>query len=183
MNTSSAISSWSHICFVNVYRTQENFGGGKYWWIRWIMSYSPKFSLPTFGYTENVFGICTDCSLFAKFFLANSFYLNGWPKFSRVPTVLVLVLKYFLKVLAFYLSTSPKTMACTCTCTSTNVKVLVLYLSTFKCTLPHAWYICVCTYKLYICMHVPETNKTFQVHKHHCEMYCQQEHLYTLPQR
>ena len=27
-----------------------------------------------------------------------------------------------------------------CTCTSTNVKVLVLYLSTFKCTLPHAWY-------------------------------------------
>ena len=43
-----------------------------------------------------------------------------------------------LKVLAFYLSTSPKTMSCTCTCTSTNVKVLVLYLSTFTCTSPHA---------------------------------------------
>ena len=44
-----------------------------------------------------------------------------------------------LKVPAFYLSTSPKTIGCTCTCTSTNVKVLVLYLSTFKCTSPHAW--------------------------------------------
>ena len=35
-------------------------------------------------YTENVFEICTDCSLFTKFFLANSFYLYGSPKFSRV---------------------------------------------------------------------------------------------------
>ena len=32
-------------------------------------------------YTENVFGICTDCSLFSKFFSANSFYLYGSPKF------------------------------------------------------------------------------------------------------
>ena len=31
--------------------------------------------------TENVFGICTDCSLFPKFFLANNFYLYGLPKF------------------------------------------------------------------------------------------------------
>ena len=30
-------------------------------------------------YIENVFGICTDCSLFAKFFLTNSFYLYGSP--------------------------------------------------------------------------------------------------------
>ena len=33
-------------------------------------------------YTENVFGIWTDCNLFTKFFLANSFYLYGSPKFS-----------------------------------------------------------------------------------------------------
>ena len=32
-------------------------------------------------YTENVFGICTDFSWFVKFFLANSFYLFGSPKF------------------------------------------------------------------------------------------------------
>ena len=31
-------------------------------------------------YTENLYGICTDCCLFAKFFLTNSFYLNGSSK-------------------------------------------------------------------------------------------------------
>ena len=31
---------------------------------------------------QNVFGVCTDFSLFAKFFLANSFYLYGLPKIS-----------------------------------------------------------------------------------------------------
>ena len=30
-------------------------------------------------YTENVFGLCTDCSLFAKFFLTDSFFLPVWP--------------------------------------------------------------------------------------------------------
>ena len=40
------------------------------------MSYSPNIC------TKNVFGICTNCSLFAKFFLTNSFYLYGLPKFS-----------------------------------------------------------------------------------------------------
>ena len=34
-------------------------------------------------YTENVFGISTDCSLFAKFFLAG-FYLYGLPNFSSL---------------------------------------------------------------------------------------------------
>ena len=33
-------------------------------------------------YTENVYGICSDCSLFTKFFLVNNFYLYGSPKFS-----------------------------------------------------------------------------------------------------
>ena len=38
-------------------------------------------------YTENVLGICTDCRLFAKIFLANSFYLYGSPRFSHVRMV------------------------------------------------------------------------------------------------
>ena len=33
-------------------------------------------------YTENVYDICNDGSLSTKFFLANSFYLYGSPKFS-----------------------------------------------------------------------------------------------------
>ena len=33
-------------------------------------------------YMENVLYICTDCCLFTKFFLANSFYLYGSQKFS-----------------------------------------------------------------------------------------------------
>ena len=37
-----------------------------------------KIFLPNIHrYTENVFGICTDCNLFAKFFLSNSSYLYG----------------------------------------------------------------------------------------------------------
>ena len=58
----------------------------KIWWgkIR-IVSYSPKFSSPLYihRHTENIlnFGICTDCSIFAKFFLTNSFYLYGSPNF------------------------------------------------------------------------------------------------------
>ena len=49
-------------------------------------------------YTKNAFGICIDCNLFAKFFLANSSYLYGLSKLSPTKifpcTVLVLVLKY-----------------------------------------------------------------------------------------
>ena len=42
-------------------------------------------------YTENVFGICIDCSLFAKFFLANNFNLYGLPKFSHAKIFLCTV--------------------------------------------------------------------------------------------
>ena len=31
-----------------------------------------------YRYTENVFGMCTDCSLIAKFLIANSFYLYAY---------------------------------------------------------------------------------------------------------
>ena len=90
-------------------------------------------------YNENVFGICTYCSLFANSSpipLTCVHQIFSLSKFSCV-WYLYLYLNTF-KVLAFYLSTSPKTMPCTCTCTSTNIKVLVLYLSTFTRTSPHA---------------------------------------------
>ena len=86
-------------------------------------------------YTEKVFSICTHCNLFANFFLANTSYLYGSPKFSHVQYLYLNT----SKSTCIYLSTSPKTMPCTCTCTSQNVKVLVLYLSTFTCTSPDAW--------------------------------------------
>ena len=90
-------------------------------------------------YTENVFSICTYCNLFTNSLPIPLTCMVHQPlsKFSRV-RYLYLYLN-ISKILAFYLSTSPKTMPCTCTCTSTNVKVLVLYLSTFTCTFPHAW--------------------------------------------
>ena len=48
-------------------------------------------------YTINIFGICTDCSLFTKYFLANSFYLYSLPvkyllctvTVSHFPTILM----------------------------------------------------------------------------------------------
>ena len=49
---------------------------GKNWRIDYCELYLPKVSLPIFTYTLNVFGICTDCSLFANLFLANSFYTS-----------------------------------------------------------------------------------------------------------
>ena len=52
----------------------------KNWQIWQIVSYTPKIFLPVF--TNTPFGICTDCSLLAKVFLTNSFYLYGSPKFS-----------------------------------------------------------------------------------------------------
>ena len=44
-----------------------------------------KIFLAIIHRTENVFGICTDCSLFIKIFLANSFHLYGSPKFQTFP--------------------------------------------------------------------------------------------------
>ena len=46
------------------------------------MSHSPKFSSPIFTDTQKTYMACTDCCLFAKFFLPNSFYLHDLPKFS-----------------------------------------------------------------------------------------------------
>ena len=46
-------------------------------------------------YTENVFGICTVCSLFANFFLVNSFYLCGSSKFSPTKYFSCTVFVYF----------------------------------------------------------------------------------------
>ena len=55
-------------------------------------------------YTENVFGICTDCSLFAKFFLANSLYLYGLPKFP-LPEFSITVYMYIIDFQYQYIHT------------------------------------------------------------------------------
>ena len=58
---------------------------GKFWWEEKLTNLAnrelfTKFSLTNMhGYIESVFGICTDCSLFAKIFLANSFYAFNLP--------------------------------------------------------------------------------------------------------
>ena len=64
--------------------TQENFGGGKFVNLANRELFTKNFLTNIHRYTENVFGIYTDCSLFTKFFLTNSFYLYGLSKFSRV---------------------------------------------------------------------------------------------------
>ena len=60
-----------------------------------------KFFANIHRYTENVYGICTDCCLFANFFLANSFYLNDSPEFFPAKyfpcTITVLLKKHILK--------------------------------------------------------------------------------------
>ena len=58
---------------------QEIFGREKIGEL-WVIC--QNFPTNIYRYTENVFVICTACSLFAKFFLANTFYLYGLPKFS-----------------------------------------------------------------------------------------------------
>ena len=73
------------------YSTQEVFGGGKIdKFGESRATYSLKFSSPIFTDIPEMyyFGICTDCSLFAKFFLPNSFYLYSSLKFPP-PTMTV----------------------------------------------------------------------------------------------
>ena len=61
-------------------------------------------------YTKNVFSICTHCNLFANFFLANTSYLYGSPKFSHVRYLYLntskstcILLKCFSQNIAMYL--------------------------------------------------------------------------------
>ena len=61
---------------------------GKFWWGKICELFTKIFLANSHTYTKNVFGISTDCSLSAKFFLTDSFYLYDSPKFF--PT------KYFL---------------------------------------------------------------------------------------
>ena len=78
------VCSTMYVCIIQ-YRTRENFGRGKIdeFGESQATVFAKIFLANIHRYTENVFGISTDftCSLFAKFFLANSFYLYGSPKF------------------------------------------------------------------------------------------------------
>ena len=65
------------------YYTWEIFGRGKLVNLVNHKLFTKMFIVNIHRYTNNVFGICTDdCNLFAKFFLANSFYLYGSPVHS-----------------------------------------------------------------------------------------------------
>ena len=64
-----------HLITYKHYRTRDNFS-----WER-IVSFFAKIFLANIHTHQNLFGICTDFSLFVKFFLINSFYLYGSPKF------------------------------------------------------------------------------------------------------
>ena len=67
------------------YRTCENFGRGK---LGNREPFAKIFLANIHRYMKNVYGICTDCCLFTKFFLANSYLLPAW--FAKIfPT------KYF----------------------------------------------------------------------------------------
>ena len=101
-----------------MYCTQENCGRQ----IWRILRYLPKFSLPLFTYTESVFGICTHCNLFANFFLANTSYLYGSPKFP---------LPKFSLVLYLYLNTSKSTCILLKYFSQNNAMYLYLYFN--KC--------------------------------------------------
>ena len=71
---------------------------------RQTMSYFPKFT----DTPINVFGICTDWGLFTKFFLTNTFYLYGLPKFSPPNISCVRYMqtrKYCLYILVLYNTT------------------------------------------------------------------------------
>ena len=61
------------------YHTLENFGREKLVNLENGEPFAKVFLTNIHRYTENVYGISTDCCLFAKFFLANSFYLHGLP--------------------------------------------------------------------------------------------------------
>ena len=59
----------------------DKFGGEKMTnLVNWEL-FAKIFLANIHKYTENVRGICPDCSLFAKFFRANNFYLYSLPKF------------------------------------------------------------------------------------------------------
>ena len=82
MNVFIACSMYTTHVELVTYHTQEIFGGEKLANLVDSELFAKIFLTNIHRYTENVFGICTDCSLFTKVFLANSFYLYGSPKFS-----------------------------------------------------------------------------------------------------
>ena len=67
----------------------EKFGGGK---LANRELFIKIFLANIHRYTKIVFGICNDFSLFANFFLANSFYLYGSPKSSPTKFFLCMVI-------------------------------------------------------------------------------------------
>ena len=86
-------------------------------------------------YTESVFDICTHCNLFANFFLANTSYLYGSPKFPLPKFSLVLYLY-------LYLNTSKSACILLKYFSQNNAKYLYLYFNKYQstCTLLKYFY-------------------------------------------
>ena len=95
-------------------------------------------------YIKNIFGICTDCNLFTKFFLANSSYLYGLPKFSHV------------QYLYLYLNTSKNTCILLKYFSQNNAMYLYLYFTKCQstCTLLKYFHMyftsCLCPTQMYV---------------------------------
>ena len=91
-----------HCCLISSeqYRTQEYSGKEKLANSANCELLAKIFFTNIHRYTENVFDIilCTDCSLFTKFFLANSFffYLYGSPKSSPTKIYPCMVARTFV---------------------------------------------------------------------------------------
>ena len=105
-----------------MYCTQENCGRGKLANFENPTLFAKIFLAIIHRCTKNVFGICTHCNLFANFFLANTSYLYGSPKFSHVWYLYLylntskstcILLKYFSQNNAMYLYFNKCQSTCT----------------------------------------------------------------------
>ena len=81
------------------------------------------------GYAENAFGICTDCSLFANFFLTSNFYLYGLPKFPPAKFYHDIVISLYIVASLMYVC------VCLCTCVCVCICVYVYVLDLCMCVL------------------------------------------------
>ena len=88
-NSTNFSNGVTFVFMLFAYRAWENFGGANH------EPFAKIFLANIHRYTENVLGICTDFSLFTKFFLTNSFYLYSSPKFSCVQYIMNLATSNF----------------------------------------------------------------------------------------
>ena len=79
--------------YIRKYHIRQICGRVKNWK---TVSYSPNFSSQIFTHTPKMYlSVCTDCSVFAKFFLANSLYsLLKFPPTKSFPCTIMYIILY-----------------------------------------------------------------------------------------